>query len=255
MLYNYIIDDKLTKSNKRKEGAMKTKVILVALVIALVAGLAVSAFAAPAYAFGGHKGGTQTISTPTTTTTTTTTLGPMMIGMQTSSNTFVGIAASIKLGGDGSLKLANIKGISLDGTFKLSLAYDVAPTPGGMGTVMSGSLTSSGSKLPKGNTIEGYYFDLTSINANIAGNYFLQLDPFANATEPWGAILMSNLPGIVTILPGAVTAMGGPDISSLMPTIQWLVKLINPLMQNHPLIIAMPMSSMIKLMPLMGIGG
>jgi hypothetical protein len=238
---------------------MKAKVILLALVIALVVGLAVPAFVSqPANAWGRHTKDAAVVTpvqepVPTTTPTTTTTLGPMMIGIMTSNNNFVGMALSIKLGGDGTLTLANLKGISLDGTFKLSLAYDPAPAPGGSGAVVSGTLTSSG-KLPKGNTIAGGYFDLAAINVNLGGNYFLLLDTFGNSVEPdgWGAILMSNLPGLVTILPGALTAMGGPDISCLMPTIQGLVKMINPFMQNHPIILLMPMSSMIQLMPLMG---
>lgn len=133
---------------------MKIKVILFALVIALLAGLAVPAFASlTAFADGGRptRGGlspaatTPVVQEPITasTTSTTTPLGPMMIGIQTSNNKFFGIAATIKLGGDGTLKLANIKGLSLDGTFRLSLAYDVAPAPGGAGSVVSGTLTSS----------------------------------------------------------------------------------------------------------------
>ena len=249
---------------------MKTKVILFALIIALVAGLAVPAFAAqPASADGGRptKGTNLPITTPvppvqglvvTSATTATTPLGPIMIGVQTSGNRFVGIAATIKLGGDGTLKLANLKGISLDGTFRLSLAYDVAPAPGGMGSVISGTLTSSG-KLPKGNTIDGSYFDLEGISPALRGNHFLLFSTFGSAEnnvgwggQGWGGMLLGSLPGLVTILPGAVTAMGGPDISFLMPTIQWLVRLVNPFMQKHPIILIMPMESMIKLMPLMG---
>ena len=238
---------------------MKTKVLLFALVIALVAGLAVSAFAAtPAYAYGSqHPTYTRATPAPTPTPIPTKPLGPMMIGMQTSRNTFVGIAATMQIGGDGTLKLANIKGLSLDGTFRLSLVYDVAPKVGGSGAVVGGTLTSWG-KLPRGNTMAGSYFDLAQINPNLSGNYFILFSDFAgDTTDPmgWGGILMANLPGITTILPGALTAMGGPDITFLMPTIQWLVKLINPFMQNHPIIIIMPMNSMLQLMPLMGMGG
>ena len=258
---------------------MKIKVILFALIIALVAGLAVPAFASyPAYADKGAnlpittKGTNLPITTPvppvqepvqelvvTSATTATTPLGPIMIGMMTRGNIFVGIAATIKLGGDGSLKLANLKGISLDGTFRLSLAYDVAPTPGGPGNVVSGTLTSSGKKLPKGNTIDGPYFDLEPISPDLKGNYFFLFNTFGSAENNvgwggmgWGGMLLGSLPGLVTILPGAVTAMGGPDISFLMPTIQWLVRLVNPFMQKHPIILIMPMESYLKLMPLMG---
>jgi hypothetical protein len=252
---------------------MKTKVILFALVIALMAGLAVPAFAAqPASAWGQHiRDADSPITTPvppvqepvqelvgTSATTATTPLGPIMIGMMTSGNRFVGIAATIKLGGDGTLKLANLKGISLDGTFRLTLAYDVAPTPGGSGNVVSGTLTSSG-KLPKGNTIDGQYFDLEGISPALRGNYMILFSTFGSAANNvgwgdmgWGGMLLGSLPGLVTILPGAVTAMGGPDISFLMPTIQWLVRLINPFMQKHPIILIMPMASYLKLMPLMG---
>lgn len=251
---------------------MKARVILVALVIALVAGFAVPAFASqPADAWGRQTRDTNSpVVTPvpplqepvsTSTPTTTTLLGPMMIGLQTSGNRFVGIAATIKLGGDGTLKLANLKGISLDGTFRLSLAYDVAPAPGGMGSVVSGTLTSSGKKLPKGNIIDGSYFDLEAISPDLRGNYFLLFSTFGSADNNvgwggmgWGGILIGNLPNIATILPGALTAMGGPDISCLMPTINWLIRLINPLMVNHPIILILPMESMLKLMPLMGMG-
>ena len=253
---------------------MKTKVILFALIIALVAGLAVPAFAAqPASAGGGRptKGTNLPITTPvppvqepvqelvvTSATTATTPLGPIMIGMMTRGNIFVGIAATIKLGGDGTLKLANLKGISLDGTFRLSLAYDPAPIPGGLGSVVSGTLTSSG-KLPKGNIINGSYFDLGGMFPDLSGNYMILFSTFGSAANNvgwgdmgWGGMLLGSLPGLVTILPGAVTAMGGPDISFLMPTIQWLVRLINPFMQKHPIILIMPMKSMFNLMPLMG---
>jgi len=259
--------------NRLEKGeAMKARVILVSLVIALVAGFAIPAFASqPADAWGQYTKGTNSpVVTPvpsvkgpvsTSTPTTTTTVGPMMIGVQTSGNKFVGIAATLKLGGDGTLKLANIKGVSLDGTFRLSLAYDVAPAPGGMGSVVSGTLTSSG-KLPKGNIIDGSYFDLEAVSPDLRGNYFLLFNTFGNANNNvgwggmgWGGMLFGNLPGLVTILPGALTAMGGPDISCLMPTIQWLVKLVNPFMQQHPIILIMPMESMLKLMPLMGMGG
>ncbi|MFA5374814.1 MAG: hypothetical protein WC455_03545 [Dehalococcoidia bacterium] len=241
---------------------MKTKVILFALLIALVVGLAVPAFVSqPADAWGRHSrtqsadttttSSTTPSATPTPTPTTTTTLGPMMIGVMMGSNSFPGIAMSIKLGGDGSLTLANIRGISLDGGFKLSLAYDVQPAPHGMGAITSGRLSSSG-RLPLGSNITGQYFDLEVISPDLGGNYFLLFNEFGDATELWGGILIANLPGIATILPGALTAMGGPDISCLMPTIQKLIQLINPFMINHPIILCLPMSSMMKLMPLMG---
>ena len=272
----------IVKSYRTKEegGVLKTKVILFALIIALVAGLAVPAFASyPAYADKGAnlpittKGTNLPITTPvppvqepvqelvvTSATTATTPLGPIMIGMMTRGNIFVGIAATIQLGGDGTLKLANLKGISLDGIFRLSLAYNVAPTPGGGGNIVSGALTCSG-KLPKGNTIDGAYFDLEGISPDLKGNYFFLFNTFGSAENNlgwgdmgWGGMLLGSLPGLVTILPGAVTAMGGPDISFLMPTIQWLVRLINPFMQKHPIILIMPMESYFKLMPLMGLG-
>jgi hypothetical protein len=229
---------------------MKMKIVIFALIFAALAGLAVPAFiSTPASA---HSPSSTAITT--TPTTTTTTLGPMLIGMQTSGNTFVGIAASIKLGGDGSLKLANIKGLSLDGTFKVTFAYDVAPTPGGSGAIIGKTLTSSG-KLPKGNTIAGSYFDLGMLNANLSGDYFFLMGTFGNSDQQWGALLIGNMPGTITILPQILTTMGGPDITSIMPTLKGLITLVNPFMQKHPIIVIMPMDSFIKLMPLMGMGG
>ena len=222
---------------------MKMKIFIFALVIAVLAGLAVPC---TVYAKSPIPA-----SAPTTT---TTTLGPMMVGMQTSGNTFVGIALSIKLGGDGSLKLANIKGISIGGTFKLSLVYDAAPVTGGTGKVVSGVLTSSGS-LPSGKTISGNYADLGVINANLSGDYLISFSPFGNSNQQWAAFLIGNLPGTVNILPQILTAMGGPDITFIMPTLKTLITLINPFMQKHQIIVIMPMDSMLKLMPLMGMGG
>jgi hypothetical protein len=176
----------------------------------------------------------------------------MMIGMQTCGNTFVGIAATIQLGGNGSLTLANIKGLSLDGAFRLSFVYDVAPKPGGSGNVVNGTVASWG-KLPKGTPISGPYSDLAAmgVNDNLSGDYFFIFNSFGDATTQWGAMLIGNLPGTLTILPSILTTMGGPDITSLMPTLKWLVGLVNPFMQRHPLIIAMPMDSFYVLMPLM----
>ena len=259
---------------------MKTKIILFALVIVLMAGLAIPAFASyPAYADGGRS--TKGTNSPSTTTPTpvtltselaaptsepaarktTTKMGPLMIGVGTSDNSFVGIAASIFLGGDGSLKLANLRFpfISLDGTFRLSLVYRTPLMPGGADDfgIVGGSLTSS-RQLPKGNILSGSYQDMGSPNAlnksELQGNYIVMFE-MPNASNPggtdwFGGLLIGNLPGIVTLLPQILTAMGGPDISFLVGTLKTLVTLINPLMPK--IIVIMPAAALMKLMPLMG---
>jgi len=194
----------------------------------------------------------------------------MMIGIQTTGNNFDGIGATIQLGGDGTLKLANIKGLTLNGCFKLSLAYDVAPVPGGQGSIISGKLSKrigllslfSTYNLPKGDTVTGAYFDLEAISPNLRGNYFILFDTLGNAQynegygdiPGWGGMIMGNMSGLVTVLPQAFKAMGGPDISCLMPVLQKLMNMIGPIFEKHPLILMMPMSSMVQLMPLMGMG-
>jgi hypothetical protein len=175
-----------------------------------------------------------------------------MIGVGTSSNNFVGLAVSILLKGDGSLKLANLKGITLDGTFRLSLVYDSTPTPGGPldnGSILSGIVTSSGT-LPKGNTVLGQFFDMGGLKPELQGNYVLTFTNFGDAAN-WGGLLIGNLPGIVTLLPQILTAMGGPDISFLVGTLKTLVTLINPFMPK--IIVIMPGETLMKLMPLMGL--
>jgi len=232
---------------------MKTKLILFALAVVLLASLVAPALvAAPAHAWERN----------TTTSTTTTKMGPLMIGIGLTDSKFVGIAVSITLKGT-ELKIANIRGLSLDGTFTLCVNYGEPyyikpsdPNPF-MIPITSGAVKGTGS-LPSGNTVVGSLSNLgvALSKPELAGGYIAFFDTFASPSYgAWGGMWLEDL-GIMTLLPTIIKGVGGPDLSFLDGTIQKLVPILNsvigPILKNHPIVVIMPQTSLFMMMPLMG---
>jgi hypothetical protein len=236
---------------------MKRKVILFALIVTLLAGLLIPALAtAPAYAAGGKS---STTKAP---------LGPLMIGLMTKTSgnnyTYKGIADTLYFKSSSTvlqpsdLSLANLS--IVDTLFALdlnlwtaSIQYDTPPAPGGYGAILSGTLTTASSKLPKGNLVSGVWMDFGN---PLAGNYLLDFSSgtFGSASYGgWGGLLVGNLSSMVSVLPKLFKNLGGPDITFLMPTLTSIINnpIVKALTKNLQIVIFMPVSAFAAMMGLM----
>jgi hypothetical protein len=218
------------------------KIILISLVLVLL-----SAFVMPALLISpsAHADGPAG----------TTKMGPMLIGVKSGSHNYAGIGASLYLKGP-ELIIPNIKSFSLDGTWSLSLTWDIAPAKGvPFVTVTGGTLTRGwfSSTLPKGKITEGQLMNLALMKPEMDGNFIVDLSIDTNSDGSmdleYAGMLLGNVSALAPYLPQMLQGMQVP--SCITNLVKILMPILNssrqPLSKLPPIMIIMPADSFMKL--------
>jgi hypothetical protein len=218
------------------------KIILISLVLVLLSAFVMPALLISPSAHADSPAGT-------------TKMGPMLIGVKSGSHNYAGIGASLYLSGP-ELIIPNIKSFSLDGTWSLSLRWDIAPAKGVDFVTVTGGTLSRGwfsSTLPKGKIVGGYLGNLAQMKPEMDGNFlvYLQIDTNNDGGTDleYAGMLLGNVSALVPYLPQMLQGMQVP--SCITNLVNRLMPILNssrqPLSKLPPIMIIMPTESFSQL--------